>query len=106
MLIESRLVEESKQSAQILAIKLPGLQRELEAALASVRELNSKIEVAESAQERAASFESRIGEHFQCPRCWIERHAHADLESISSDGLSEVLRCAACGKIEKFYARK
>ena len=106
MLIESKLVEQSTQSAQIFAIKLPALQRELEAALASVRELNGKIEIAESARERAASFEARIGENFQCPRCWIESHAHADLESIFSDDLSEVLRCTTCGKIEKFYARR
>ena len=104
-MIESKLVEQAKQSAQILAIKLPALQRELESALASVRELNNKIEIAESAQERAASFQSRIGDYFQCPRCWIEDGAHAELESIFSDDKSEVLRCAACGKIEKFYER-
>ena len=105
MLIESKLVAQAKQSAQILAIKLPALQRELESALASVRELNNKIEIAESAQERAASFQSRIGNFFQCPRCWIEGHAHADLESIFSDDVSEVLRCTACGKVEKLYGR-
>jgi hypothetical protein len=103
MSIESRLREKATENAKILAIRLPSLQRELEVALSSVSELNKKIEIAETAMERAVSFESRVGARFQCPHCWIENHERADLASISAG--DDVFQCAACGRIEKFYAR-
>ncbi len=105
MSIESRLAKKSVEYASNLAKKLPVLRGELEAALANVSELNRMIEIAESAPERAQSFESRIDSRLQCPRCWIEDHAHADLDSISADELPYVFRCVSCGRSEKFYAR-
>ena len=103
MSIESRLRKKAAENAKILAIKLPSLQRELELALSTVSELNKKIEIAETAMERAQSFESRVGSRFQCPHCWIENHERADLGSISPG--DDVFQCASCGRIEKFYAR-
>jgi hypothetical protein len=105
MSIESRLREKSTENARNLAMKLPIFQRELESALANVSELNRKIEIAEAAQERAQSFESRLGARFQCPHCWIESHTRADLESISAEDFTNVFQCTACGRIEKFYAK-
>ena len=105
MSIESRLREKSTETARILAIKLPIFQRELESALANVSELSRKIEIAETAQERAQSFESRIGARYQCPHCWIENHARADLEFISAEDFTNVFQCTACGRIEKLYTR-
>ena len=104
MSVESRLAERAEETAKILAIKLPSLQRELELALSKVSELNRKIEVAETAMEHAQSFESRVGSRFQCPHCWIENHKRADLDPISGEG-NNVFQCAVCGRIEKFYAR-
>ena len=104
MSVESRLRERAEENAKVLAIRLPNLQRELELALSKVSELNKKIEIAETAMERAQSFETRVGSRFQCPHCWIENHEHADLESISGEENS-VFKCSTCGRIEKFYAR-
>jgi len=104
MSVESRLKEKATENARTLAIKLPSLQRELEAALANVRELNSRIEIAETAQDRAQSFEPRVGGRLQCQHCWIENHAHADMDSIAAPADS-VLKCTVCGRIERFYAR-
>lgn len=102
MSIESRLREKAAETARILAINLPKLHRELEIALSELGDLNKKIEVAESALERAQTFESRVESRYQCPHCWIENHTRANLDAISADDNS-VFKCASCGRIEKFY---
>lgn len=104
MSIESRLREKATENAKILATRLPSLQHELELALSKISELNRKIEIAETAMERAESFESRVDSRFQCPHCWIENHTRGDLDAISGES-NHVFQCATCGRIEKFYTR-
>jgi hypothetical protein len=62
-------------------------------AQARTAQLKARLDFANQADDRLASFQAKIGADDQCPRCWIERHSSAPLFPVPGGPKEDIFEC-------------
>lgn len=93
---------ELKQMAITVANELQGrdleLRREVRDAKLHVADLESRLEISGVARERSLNFEPTLGDHLQCPDCWVRQSTAVSLRPIDSPNADDYFVCPSCNR--------
>jgi phage FluMu protein Com len=86
--------------ARSMAGNAPQLETELRGIEARKYEIESKLEAARLARDRASRFIPSSGLDTYCPRCWLTHELYSPLTPIPSDNARiDKFRCGKCNQL-------
>jgi len=99
-LAKAAIAEYLHDFARSMAGNAPQLETELRDIEVRKREIESKLEAARLALDRASRFIPSSGLDTYCPRCWLTHELHTPITPIPSDNARiDKFRCRKCNQL-------
>jgi hypothetical protein len=95
--IEKALTEEAQFIARAMEGRVQGLEQELREVEERKAELERQLRATRGSPNRLANYQPRIGQDFQCPRCWIENEFRVRLSTVPGTDEIDIMHCHNCG---------
>lgn len=97
MSVEDEINKAADQIARTARIKLQRLEDDIREAENHLARMQDERAEASDAPDRRATFQAKIGNDYQCPKCSIEKGRQAVLSPRPSETSDDKFACTHCG---------